>query len=64
LHGRNGRFPEEGMFENLLLIAVVIMIMWVGALAYYLITSRQQTDLQKDIESLRNMLDEADNQSN
>lgn len=52
------------MFENLLLIAVVIMVLWVGVLAYYLITSRQQTDLQKDIESLRNMLDEADNQSN
>lgn len=51
------------MFENLLLIAVVMLIMWVGVLAYYLITSRQQTDLQKDIESLRNMLDEADKQS-
>lgn len=51
------------MFENLLLIAVVIMIMWVGVLAYYLITSRQQTDLQKDIESLREMLDEPENKN-
>jgi hypothetical protein len=51
------------MFENLLLIAVVIMILWVGILAYYLVTSRQQTDLQKNIESLREMLDEEDNHS-
>ena len=51
------------MFENLILIAVVIMIMWVGVLAYYLVTSRQQADLQKDIESLREMLDEGDTQS-
>lgn len=51
------------MLENLLLIAIVIMVMWVGALAYYLVTSRQQTDLQKDIESLRDMLDETENRS-
>ena len=48
------------MLENLLLIAVVIMILWVGVLAYYLYTSRQQTDLQKEIEDLRDMLDETD----
>ncbi|MEJ2747853.1 MAG: hypothetical protein P8183_08080 [Anaerolineae bacterium] len=51
------------MLENLLLIAVIIMIMWIGVLAYYLITSRQQTDLQKNIESLRDMLDEPENHS-
>lgn len=51
------------MFENLLLIVVVIMIMWIGILAYYLVTSRQQADLQQDIESLREMLDESDTQS-
>jgi CcmD family protein len=48
------------MLENLLLIAIVIMIMWVGILAYYLYTSRRQTDLQKNIENLRGMLDETD----
>ena len=51
------------MFENLLLIAIVIMIMWLGVMAYYLVTSRQQTDLQKNIESLRDRLDETENQS-
>lgn len=51
------------MFGNLLLIAVVILIMWVGILAYYMITSRQQNDLQKDIENLREMLDEKKNHS-
>ena len=51
------------MFENLVLIAVVIMILWVGALAYYLITSRQQSDLQENIESLQSMLEEGENHS-
>ena len=51
------------MFENLLLIAIVIMIMWLGVMAYYLVTSRQQTDLQKNIESLRDRLDGTENQS-
>ncbi len=51
------------MFENLLLIAIVIMIMWLGVMAYYLVTSRPQTDLQKNIESLRDMLDETENQN-
>lgn len=51
------------MFENLILIAVVIMILWVGTLAFYLVTSHQQTDLQENIESLQSMLDESDNQS-
>ena len=51
------------MLENLLLIAIVIMIMWLGVMAYYLVTSRQQTDLQKNIESLRDRLDETENQS-
>ena len=45
------------MFENLLPIAIVIIVMWVGVLAYYLVTSRQQSDLQDSIESLSEMLD-------
>ena len=51
------------MLGNLVLIAVVIMILWIGVLAYYLVTSRQQKDLEKNIESLREMLDESDNHS-
>lgn len=50
------------MLDNLVLIAVVIMILWIGVLAYYLVTSRRQKDLQKDIESLREMLDKTDDQ--
>ena len=45
------------MFENFLPIAIVIIVMWVGVLAYYLVTSRQQSDLQDSIESLSEMLD-------
>ncbi len=45
------------MFENFLPVAIVIIVMWVGVVAYYLVTSRQQRDLQDNIESLREMLD-------
>ncbi len=46
------------MFENFLPVAIVIIVMWVGVLAYYLLTSRRQGDLQGNIESLRAMLDD------
>ncbi len=48
------------MFDNLLLITIVIIVMWLGMLVYYLTTSRQQGDLQQNIESLRRLLDKSD----
>ncbi|MCP4426482.1 MAG: hypothetical protein GY803_18470 [Chloroflexi bacterium] len=48
------------MFDNFLLVAIVIIIMWVGALVYYLKTSSRQGDLQNSIETLREMLDRTD----
>lgn len=44
------------MFENYLLIAIVIIILWVAGFAFYLFTSRQQRDLEDEVEDLRKML--------
>ncbi len=48
------------MFDNLLLITIIIIAMWLGMLVYYLITSRQQSNLQQNIESLRSLLDKSE----
>ena len=50
------------MFDNLLPLAVVIIVLWVGVLAYYMTTSRQQGKLQDSLKNLRELLDEADHQ--
>ena len=44
------------MFENLLVIVVIVTIFWVGAFAYYFFLSRQQVDIAKDIEKLEERL--------
>ena len=48
------------MFDNLLLIAIVIIIMWVAVLAYYLFASNRQIDLQENIEALNKMLEQSE----
>ena len=47
------------MFDNFLLITIIIMAMWVGMLVLYLVTSRQQNSLQQNIEALRRRLDKS-----
>lgn len=46
------------MLDNLVLVAVVIIILWLGAMAFYFYISRQQRDLAEEIEKLRDQLDE------
>lgn len=46
------------MLENLTLLAIIIIVFWLGALGYYFYTSRQQSDIQDDLTSLRAKLDE------
>jgi len=46
------------MFDNLLLIAILVIVFWLSILIFYLYTSRQQQNLQADIETLRQMLDQ------
>ena len=42
---------------SLYLIAGLVTIMWVFAIGFYLSTSKQQLNVQADLESLKNMLD-------
>lgn len=51
------------MFDNLLLTSVLIIILWVGGFIFYLYTSRQQRLLQEEVETLKQMLDEDENQT-
>ena len=46
------------MLDNLPLLAVIIMLLWVGAFAYYMTTSNAQRQLERDIEALKNRLNE------
>jgi hypothetical protein len=45
------------MYDNLLIVTIIILALWLGATAYYLYTSRQQEGLEKDIAALHNQLD-------
>ncbi len=42
--------------DNLTLIALFIMVLWLAAIGYYFYTSRQQDTISKEIEELREML--------
>jgi len=45
------------MFENLIVVAGLAMLLWLGSYAYYLHTSRQQQGIAKEIDILEKMLD-------
>jgi uncharacterized membrane-anchored protein YhcB (DUF1043 family) len=42
---------------DLVLIAIVVGVLWIGSLGFYIYTSRRQRDLQASIESLQELLD-------
>lgn len=45
------------MFENLTTIAIIASVLWMGLVGFYMYTSHQQKDIQKDIEALESLLD-------
>jgi flagellar basal body-associated protein FliL len=51
------------MLNNLTLIGIVIIVLWIAAAAYYLYTSRQQKELASEIEEIREILDRSDDGS-
>ena len=51
------------MLNNLALLGIIIIVLWIVAAAYYLITSRQQKELASEIEEIREILDETGNGS-
>ncbi len=46
------------MLDNLMNVGIIISIMWMGLIAFYVYTSRQQKGIQEDIEALEAMLDD------
>lgn len=48
------------MLDNLTILAVVIIVFWLGALAFYFYTSRQQRSIRDDLDALRGRLEELD----
>ena len=43
--------------ENITLIALGIIVLWLIAITFYLIVSRQQTSLSKEVEEIEELLE-------
>ena len=50
------------MLENLSLLAIVIILFWVGIFIYYMMTSNAQRKLESDIVALKKRLNEDEEQ--
>ena len=48
------------MFDNLLLIAIVTIVVWLATYGFYLYTSRQHQDLQQSVDALKRQLGDSD----
>ena len=46
--------------DNLVLVAVIIIILWLGVMGFYFYTSRQSRELEKEINELRAMLEDTE----
>ncbi|MCA9958979.1 MAG: hypothetical protein R3E31_24275 [Chloroflexota bacterium] len=44
------------MFDNLVLIAIVVTVMWLASFGFYLYTSRQHRTLQQEVNALKRRL--------
>ncbi|MGD2049220.1 MAG: hypothetical protein PVH03_06980 [Chloroflexota bacterium] len=49
--------------NNLTLIGLLIILLWLVAYGYYLYVSRKQRDISAEIDELRDKLDRLDEQS-
>lgn len=45
------------MFDNVTLIAIIVIVAWVATLAYFFYTSRQQTEIRGDLDELRERME-------
>lgn len=61
-----GKLPEQFngkvalMLENLTLLAIVIILLWLAILAFYFAQARQQAHIEREIEELRRELERAE----
>jgi hypothetical protein len=52
------------MFENLMVIVIIVVILWLIGFAIYLYASRQQQDLTAQMDNLKRQLDRKDDAEN
>jgi hypothetical protein len=52
----------EGRYvlNNLTLIALFLIVLWLAAIGYYVYTSRQQNSISREIDELKEMLGDED----
>lgn len=51
------------MFENLTIVAIIMIVAWVGLILFYIRTSGQQAKLQEELDALEAMLADEGNDS-
>ncbi len=51
------------MFENLLLVALVVIILWVIIIGLFLLISRRQPDVQAQIKEVEERLNQVENKA-
>jgi Tfp pilus assembly protein PilO len=49
--------------DNLTLLAIIISIFWLAGIGYYLYVSGRQDELSKEVEELKETLEETQEQS-
>ncbi len=49
--------------DNITLIALGIIVLWLVAITFYLIVSRQQTSLSKEVEEIEELLENREEKS-
>lgn len=50
----------DNLLGNLTILAVLIIVIWLAALVYYYRTSRQQREIQEELDALRAQLEETE----
>lgn len=48
------------MLDNLTLLALIIIVVWLATLAFYFYTSRQHNDIREELDEVRALLDEGE----
>lgn len=46
------------MFENLTLLAIIIIVVWLATLAYFFYNARQQQEIRRELDELRELMDQ------
>ncbi|MDJ0754687.1 MAG: hypothetical protein QNJ45_14270 [Ardenticatenaceae bacterium] len=52
------------MFENYLLISLLITVAWIGLVAYYMVISGRQRILEEELDTLQSMIDQQEDEGN